>query len=56
LQAAALVRSQSVKAQWLLTTRATDCDVKKVCTQPTDSIHVLCTILRINNNYLPEQY
>jgi hypothetical protein len=47
---------QSICKSTVVTTRATYSDVKKLCALPTNSIHVLCTILRINDNYFPEQY
>jgi len=47
---------KSIRKSTVVTTDATYCDGNKLCTLPTDCIYVFCTILRINNNYFPEQY
>jgi hypothetical protein len=40
----------------MVTTRTTYFDVNKLCTLPTNCIYVFYMILRINDNYFPEQY
>ena len=47
---------KSICNSTVVTTSATYCDIKKLCTLHTNCIYVFCTILRINNNCFPERY